>query len=277
MFGLLIGERKSDMVGDFIQNCRSRLKRELFLPTLLSVAISPIYIIRKGLYRQVQHLAPELKGDVLDFGCGSKPYESLFVNAKSYVGVDIAVSGHSHEKQADNSYKDSKVDYFYDGKRLPFDDNSFDGLVAFEVFEHVFNIDEVIPEIRRVMKPGSLFLCSTPFAWDEHEEPYDFARYTSFGMRHILEKHGFEVLEIKKTTTYVLAVAQMFIAYLARHVAPKSGVFRRLFQLVFLFPLNVLALIANFILPKHEEYFSTLVVYARKRKDEQAVANPSGI
>lgn len=52
---------------------KNRLQRELFLPTLLSIAISPIYIIRKGLYRQVQRLAPEFKGDVLDFGCGSKP------------------------------------------------------------------------------------------------------------------------------------------------------------------------------------------------------------
>jgi SAM-dependent methyltransferase len=249
-----------DMIKEAVSTIKNRLKRELFLPTLLSVAISPIYIIRKGLHRQIQRLAPQFTGDVLDFGCGSKPYESLFVNAKSYVGVDIEVFGHSHE-----------------GKYLPFDDGKFDGIVAFEVFEHVFNIDEVIPEIRRVMKPGGLFLCSTPFAWDEHEEPYDFARYTSFGMRHILEKHGFEVLEIRKTTTYVLAVSQMFIAYLARHVAPKSGVLRRLFQLVFLFPLNVLALIANFILPKHEEYFSTLVVYARKRTDEEAVANPTGI
>lgn len=197
------------------------------------------------------------------------------MNAKSYVGVDIEVSGHSHDK-TDSSYKDSKVDYFYDGRHLPFEDGRFDGVVAFEVFEHVFNIDEVIPEITRVMKPGGRFLCSTPFAWDEHEEPYDFARYTSFGMRHILEKHGFEVLEIRKTTTYVLAVSQMFIAYLARHVARKSGILRRLFQLVFLFPLNVLALIANFILPKHDEYFSTLAVYARKRIDGGAVAQQPG-
>lgn len=254
-----------DMIKEAVSTIKNRLQRELFLPTFLSVAISPIYIIRKGLYRQVRRIAPQFTGDILDFGCGSKPYESLFVNAKSYVGVDIEVSGHSHEKQSDNSFKDSKVDYFYDGKRLPFDDSSFDGLVAFEVFEHVFNIDEVIPEIRRVLKPDGRFLITIPFAWDEHEEPYDFARYTSFGIRHILEKHGFEIVEIKKTTTYVLAVFQMLIAYLARHVAPKAGVLRRLFQLVFLFPLNLLALGANAILPKREEYYSNLVIDSRKR------------
>ena len=70
--------------------------------------------------------------------------------------------------------------------------------------------------------------------------------------------------------SYILFFEPSWVLWLERHL-------RRLFQLVFLFPLNVLALIANFILPKHEEYFSTLVVYARKRTDEEAVANPTGI
>ena len=80
----------------------------------------------------------------MDFGCGSKPYESLFVNAKKYIGIDVEVSGHNH--------KDSKVDVFYDGKTLPFADKSFDAVVCFEVLEHIFNPDEAITEIRRVLK-----------------------------------------------------------------------------------------------------------------------------
>ena len=69
--------------------------------------ISPVYFIRDGLYRNIASLAPRLSGDILDFGCGSKPYESLFVNASSYVGVDVQVSGHDHT--------DSRID----AERLP--------------------------------------------------------------------------------------------------------------------------------------------------------------
>ena len=188
-----------------ISSLKKRLRKEAFITSSLSIVINPVYIIRNGLYKAISNIAPNITGNVLDFGCGSKPYESLFVNANSYVGVDIEVSGHNH--------KDSKVDYFYDGKILPFNDAIFDAIVCFEVFEHVFNIEEVLAEIHRVLKPNGQLLISIPFAWDEHEIPYDFARYTSFGITHILNKNNFEVVKLTKTTTYILAVFQMLIAY----------------------------------------------------------------
>jgi SAM-dependent methyltransferase len=192
----------------------ARLRREEFLTSPLAIVVNPTYIIRNGIYRAILSVAPKIKGDVLDLGCGSKPYQSLFVNAHSYVGVDIAVSGHDH--------RGSKVDVYYDGAVIPFADGSFDSVVSFEVFEHVFNLEEVISETRRVLKPGGRLLITVPFAWEEHEAPYDFARYTSYGMKHMLEKAGFDILEMRKTTTCVLAVCQMFIAYISEHVLPQK-------------------------------------------------------
>lgn len=234
----------------------NRLHREAFLTSPLGIVISPYYFIRDGLYKSISRLAPEIKGDVLDFGCGSKPYESLFANATSYVGVDIKVSGHDH--------RNSKIDIFYDGKILPFADDHFDSAVCFEVFEHVFNIDELITEIRRVLKPDGKLLISIPFAWDEHEAPYDFARYTSYGIKHILERNKFEVVEMVKTTTYILALCQLFIWYLSRYVLPQNKTAARLFQLILIFPLNLLSLLLNFLLPSRDEYYSNNVVLARK-------------
>lgn len=239
-----------------LKKLKARLRQDVFLTTALDIAISPIYIIRSGLYKNISSIAPRLKGNILDFGCGSKPYESLFVNASSYVGVDLETSGHDHQS--------SKVDYFYDGKTLPFPTGHFDAVVCFEVLEHVFNIDEVLAEIKRVLKPNGQLLVTIPFAWDEHEAPYDFARYTSYGIKHILEKNQFDVIEIRKSTTYVLAACQMFIAYLAQHVSPKEGAPRKLFQLFLIFPLNSLALLLNAVLPKRYEYFCNSIVLARK-------------
>lgn len=239
-----------------ISSFKKRLRKEEFITSPLSIAINPAYIIRNGLYKAISNIAPNITGNVLDFGCGSKPYESLFVNANSYVGVDIEVSGHNH--------KDSKVDYFYDGKKLPFDDASFDAIVSFEVFEHVFNIEEVLVEIHRVLKPNGQLLISIPFAWGEHEIPYDFARYTSFGITHILDKNNFEVVKLTKTTTYILTVFQMLIAYLHQYALPKRRLTGRIFQLIIIFPLNVLALLLNTLLPKRYEYFCNNVVLASK-------------
>lgn len=244
-----------------LNKVKTRLRREQFLCSPLAIVTSNIYIIRNGLYKNILRMSPTIRGDILDFGCGSKPYESVFINASSYTGVDIRVSGHNHEQ--------SKVDVYYDGRTLPFPDDHFDAVVSFEVFEHVFDIDQTMVEIRRVLKPGGQILLTTPFAWDEHEIPYDFARYTSFGIARILERNRFEVVEVRKTTTYVLAVCQMFIAYITQHVIPKNKSLARLAQLLFVFPLNLASLLLNVILPKRYEYFCNCVVLGKKTVDGQ--------
>lgn len=237
---------------------KMRLRQEAFLTTPLAMFISPVYIIRRGLYRGILKMAPKIYGNVLDFGCGSKPYESLFTNAKSYTGVDIEVSGHCH--------KESKVDCFFDGKTLPFPDDYFDSVVSFEVFEHIFNLDEMVSEIRRVLKPNGKLFISIPFAWEEHEIPYDFARYTSYGIKHILETNKFESVEIIKTTTYIMATCQLFINYLSNYVLPEGKILGRCSQLFVIFPLNLMSLFLNFIFPKRYDYFCNSVVLCRKQR-----------
>jgi SAM-dependent methyltransferase len=235
---------------------RARARRESFQPTWLNAIVSPDFIIRRGLFLAIGQLAPSISGSVLDFGCGSKPYESLFSNAEKYVGVDVEVTGHDHI--------DSKVDVFYDGKTLPFRDGEFHAVVSFEVFEHVFNLPEVLREIHRVTRESGHLLISIPFAWQEHEIPYDYARYTSFGISDLLRKSGYDVVELRKTTTYLLAIGQLFIAYLTQ-LAPKTRMLRHLFQLLVISPCTLAALAVNFIAPKRYEYFCNCVVLARKQ------------
>lgn len=234
---------------------RAYWNRQWFEPTLLSVATNPAYIIRRGLFLAIKELAPRISGVVLDFGCGSKPYESLFSEATSYVGVDLEITGHNHA--------DSRVDVFYDGKVLPFMDGQFDAVVSFEVFEHIFNLPQVLREINRVTRDSGYLLVSVPFAWHEHEQPYDFARYTSFGIAHLLTERGYEILSIKKTTTHVLATLQMFIAYLTL-LTPRARALRYFQQLCVIFPCTVAAFALDALLPEKYEYFCNTVLLARK-------------
>jgi len=236
---------------------KMRLRQEAFLTTPLAMFISPVYIIRRALYRGILKIAPKIGGNVLDLGCGSKPYESLFINAKSYVGVDIELSGHNH--------KDSKVDYFYDGNKLPFPDNSYDCVVSFEVLEHVFNIQDMCAEITRVLKPNGLFLATLPFVFEEHETPYDFARYTSFGITHILNSNDLQVVELAKSTTSVLTIGQLLINYIAQQVLPNGRIVGRIFQAIIIFPMTLLVLIINFILPKRYSLFCNSIVLCQNQ------------
>ena len=152
----------------------------------ISFLTCPFFIMRKNLYKNIRVYAPALKGTVLDFGCGAKPYRKLFKNCTSYIGVDINNVGHIH--------KDENIDYYYDGKKLPFENNQFDNVFSSEVIEHIDNLDDIFDEINRVMKKGGYFLVTTPFVWNENEIPNDYCRYSSVGIKKMLNKHGFSVV-----------------------------------------------------------------------------------
>lgn len=239
-----------------LSTIRSKIKSQQFLVNKVSIALNPVYILRKGLFDAIEQNSNFVTGDVLDFGCGSKPYKTLFKRAESYIGVDLQTSGHDHSG--------SLIDVFYDGNLLPFTNDSFDTIISFEVFEHVFNLEYILLEISRVLKPNGHLLLSTPFCWGEHEEPFDFARFTSFGMNSILERSNFKVISTLKTNTSFLAISQMFISYISNFVLPKGRILSKFSQLLVVFPLNVLTIFLGKILPKRNDSYSNLVILAEK-------------
>src|SRR5690606_22363204 len=196
-----------------------------------------------------------MHGKLLDFGCGSKPYKALFT-VSEYVGTDIEVSGHDHRHEA--------IDVYYDGKTLPFADESFDSVFSSEDFEHVFNLSQILGELRRVLKPGGHMLFTVPFVWDEHEIPYDFARYTSFGLKHILQEKGFVVVQEKKTTSYVSTLCQMWAAYVYQHIFPKHKILRIALTPLFITPITLSGLLFSAILPRNANFFHNNVMVVQK-------------
>ena len=169
------------------------------------------YFIRKGLLTAIRKHAPALTGKLLDFGCGSKPYRSLF-NVEEYIGLDFEKTGHDHSNE--------QIDVFYDGKTIPFNDEYFDSVLCSEVAEHLFDLPAALSEMNRVLKSGGKLLLTCPFVWGEHEEPYDYARYTQFGLKDLLEKSGFRILVYEKKGNFIEAITQMQVLYFAQVVQP---------------------------------------------------------
>ena len=239
-----------------LDKIRNRVSNEQFAPTWLSIFMNPTYIIRSKLIHEISKFRHEITGDVLDFGCGQKPYEHLFENVSNYVGVDLEESGHDHTN--------SKVDVFWDGKALPFEDGSFDNVVAFEVLEHVFEVENALSELHRVLKPEGGLLVTTPFMYREHEGPFDSARYTSWGMNHILGKSKFKVLEQSKTSGTVGVICQTALDALGKNFT-RYG---RPGFIAFIPVLMILNLIGSIPSPRKNsvssEVFLNLVTYARK-------------
>jgi len=233
------------------------LRQQSFKPGIVGPLVNPFYFIRRGLYTHIRQYAPRLKGKLLDFGCGRKPFEDLFT-VSEYIGVDLAVTGHDHSL--------SKVDVYYDGKHIPFPDETFDALFCSEVFEHVFEPDTILPEVCRVLKNDALALITVPFCWNEHEIPYDYARYSSFGIRHLLEKHGFEVLELKKTGSFAQVCFQLWALYFYE-IFSRWGRIGKALSMLFIIPLNILGAILCLVLPKNKTlYFNNILLLRKKRQ-----------
>ena len=218
----------------------------------------PAYLTRKGLLKAIRHFSPRLKGRIMDLGCGSKPYRSLF-EVDEYIGVDYDNPGHPHEGEP--------VDVFYDGKTLPFPNESFDGVFSSEVFEHVFNLEEILKEVNRVLKKGGSLLFTCPFVIGEHEVPNDYARYTVFALRHLLEQHGFRVVEVKKTGNFIQAIMQLRIMYWHLHLLPKVRkipVVRSAARFLIYTTMNLGALLLDAIMPRRTDLYLNNVILCEK-------------
>jgi len=72
-----------------------------------------------------------------------------------------------------------------DGHDLPFEDDSFDGVIAQAVLEHVVDPCRCVEEIYRVLKPGGVVYAETPFMQQVHMGRYDFTRFTHLGHRRL--------------------------------------------------------------------------------------------
>ena len=226
------------------------IQKEKFNPSIVGFFINHNFNIRRLLFQKIKKFAPELNGKILDFGCGSKPYKPLFTKVKEYIGVDYFIEGRTANIDT--------IDSYYDGKKIPFEDQFFDGIICTEVLEHVFNIDEVLKELNRVLKPNGKAIITTPFMWEEHEMPYDFARYTTPALEFLYNKHGFKVIKKEKSGDTILVLSQFIINYF-KNIFPKNTVLRQLLILPVIFLCNFFGTLFSLLLPKDESsYFNNV-------------------
>lgn len=239
-----------------IQAIKNLIIKNQFEPSFIGVFLNPFFIARRGLLKSIKELGSEITGRTLDVGCGTKPYEKYF-NFSEYVGLEIETTLNRELK---------KADYFYDGKKFPFGNAEFDSIVTNQVLEHVFNPDEFLSEINRVLKINGKLLLTVPFVWDEHEQPYDYARYSSFGLKSLLEKHGFEIIKQHKSVNDFGVIVQLLNAYLYKLVNRIPFV-RQLTTITLCAIINFLGIIISFILPKNTDLYLDNIILARKLND----------
>lgn len=241
-----------------LERLKERNRREQFYPTAYSLVFNPYYFNRRAIHRGITKHAGALDGKLLDFGCGNKPYRPLF-RVGEYLGIEL-----EHNEGHDNPT--DAVDHFYDGEHLPYGDDSFDSVFSTEVFEHVFNLRQMLEEIGRVHKRGGRLLLTMPFVWQEHEMPNDFGRYTSSGIKSLLEDTRYTIEAHEKEPGHIVSVLQLLNAYVFNFILPRPIWMKLVLAPFTIFPINLLGALAGALLPRGEGFYINHVILARNDK-----------
>jgi 2-polyprenyl-6-hydroxyphenyl methylase / 3-demethylubiquinone-9 3-methyltransferase len=100
--------------------------------------------------------------DVLDLGCaGGFMAEAMAARGARVTGIDPAAQAVEAARHHSNKMG-LKIRYDVGvGEALPYADASFDAVVCVDVLEHVADLNRVLAEVARILRPGGLFMFDT--------------------------------------------------------------------------------------------------------------------
>jgi SAM-dependent methyltransferase len=130
---------------------------------------------------------------VLDAGAGEGRYAGYFARQR-YCGVDLAVG-----------------DTAWDYGRLDVVAGQFAAAIHIVTIEHLAEPARALQEIAQTLAPGGLLLVAAPHEWEVHQAPHDYYRYTRYGLRYLLERAGFEVLDLRPAGGYFRLLARRLL------------------------------------------------------------------
>lgn len=125
---------------------------------------------------------------ILDLGAGECRYK-FFFDKCNYISVDFAKGDKNWDFGSNDLIGDiTKLD-FIKGGSVPYVLNT-------TVLEHIDEPGELLSHVHRILRPGGKLFLYVPFVQFEHQVPFDYYRYTSYGLRYLCEKSGLEVEEL---------------------------------------------------------------------------------
>ena len=151
------------------------------------------WLIYVNHFRFLQKFNHYYHGHLYDLGCGEMPYKNWLLNyAEQYTGVDWGGSPHG-----------LKADILADlNESLPIASEVADTVISLSVMEHLHAPQVFLGEAHRILKPGGAMIMQVPFMWWVHEAPFDYYRYTRYGLQYMFEKAGFTDVTVYPQTGF---------------------------------------------------------------------------
>jgi len=174
------------------------------IPSAILDRLDPFESAIDRFVRQVAAAAPSSDW-VLDAGAGECRFKPLFTHAH-YVGVDFALG--------DPAWDYSRLDVVGRLEELPFSNETFDRALSIVVLEHTPQPARVVDELQRVMKHGGTVHMVVPHMWEEHQRPHDYFRFTSSGIRYLMENSGLRVKRVDPVGGFFWQLGRRFMGVL---------------------------------------------------------------
>jgi SAM-dependent methyltransferase len=153
-------------------------------------------------------------GVILDAGAGHQRYGPFFDDA-IYVAQEHPIAGRQNKDIVE-------YDILSDAKRIPLQEGCVDLVLSTSSLEHMEFPERFFTESFRVLRPGGALYVNVPFAYLEHEVPYDFQRPTRYGLRRYYASAGFERVEVRPTSSS-LYTAQYFLRRAIKEDGKRRG------------------------------------------------------
>lgn len=97
---------------------------------------------------------------------------------------------------------------------FPFPDESFDNILAFHLFEHVYEFRAAPRETARILRKGGRVFVAVPFLHEYHSDPEDFYRFTDTALRRVWEEAGLRCVHMEAIGEGLLTACAIKVAYL---------------------------------------------------------------
>jgi SAM-dependent methyltransferase len=188
-------------------------------------------------------ILPNIKGDIVDAGCGLQPFRHMFPRDIRYVGLDSVDSKTHFGYEAPDTL-------YYSGNVWPLADQSYDFILCTETLEHVPEPSLFLNEAFRVLRPGGTLLLTIPFSARWHFIPYDYWRFTPSGLDQMLKKSGFQPVQVLSRGNSLTVACYKIMAFCFSLLAPgetpvNSRWWSRLLGILCLPALLLAALVGN--------------------------------
>jgi len=136
----------------------------------------------------IERVREHVHGDLLDVGCGARPFEPLFADrvTRSF-GVD-------HPRSTELSAR--HPDAFAIAEALPFRDRSFDTVLAMALMPYLPVPDFMLREAHRVLRPGEIAIIEFQMMGPPWNPPHDYFRFTRYGAELLLLRNGFQPVAV---------------------------------------------------------------------------------